>query len=142
MRPALASLFFALQSPSLNMTDPNCSKIKQEIHLVFETWETAWNSGSVEGYCQAYLESSRTRYVGNETILGHDAICQHFRERGVKGSLSSNLVDINVITPDSALVYGEYRLVVEQETFQGVFTVMLERSDKGWKILADHSSAR
>ena len=77
-------------------------------------------------------------YGWQETL---DRYEQHYPDRAAMGTLTFSDLDITVLAPDAALVFGRWRLKTEQGEPNGLFTLLFRKSDAGWRIVADHTSA-
>jgi len=45
-----------------------------------------------------------------------------------------------VLSKDAALLFGRFRLTREADEPTGLFTLLVERHDERWLIVADHTS--
>ena len=106
-----------------------------------------WNEGDIEAFMEeAYLRSDSLRFVGSTgEILGYDNILERYRraypDRSAMGHLTFELRAIDVLGPKHAAVFGAYALQRETDTPTGLFTLILTKTEHGWRIVHDHTSA-
>jgi ketosteroid isomerase-like protein len=57
------------------------------------------------------------------------------------GMLTFSALDITLLSPDSALVLGSWKLQRAKDRPHGRFTLIFKRLPEGWRIVRDHTSA-
>ncbi len=57
------------------------------------------------------------------------------------GTLVYTDIDIKILNDESALVFGKWILRRSTDTPWGLFTLLVRRTETGWKIVADHTSS-
>lgn len=109
----------------------------------------AWNRGDLDGFLATYLNSPETTFVGrNGPIRGLDAIRQtyqqsYWQQGGPKDLLGFRDMEVRPLGNEHALATGRYVLTDRQSgsaTATGIFTLVLQRTSDGWRIIHDHSS--
>ena len=128
------------------ISTPENKKTEDAIHRVFEDGCAAWNRGDLDGYLASYWDSSTTLWVSSGSLLrGRKAIVAAYKARfstpQQMGKLTLDDLEIDVLTPTDAIVFGRWRLVDDGQGSRGFFTVQLRRIDDLWLFVADHSSA-
>ena len=121
----------------------NMSKVADEVRKAFDTWTSAWNSGDVDGYLEAYENSDTVRYVsGSKIIHGKEDIVKKYKEKGIKGQLALGNFEVDDIGLENAIAFGEFLLTIDENTkAKGVFTVHVRLQNGLWRIHSDHSSS-
>ncbi|MGA2736700.1 MAG: SgcJ/EcaC family oxidoreductase [Bryobacteraceae bacterium] len=119
------------------------------IRVVMTQSEEAWNRGDLPAFAAYYDDSPETTFVGKEVVRGGvQAILARYRKayptRDAMGTLSFSNLDVRMLTPDLALVTGEFHL--ERTTAgggnaAGRYTLILRKRRDGWKIIHDHTSS-
>jgi len=117
-----------------------------EIRKLLADQVSAWNRGDVRGFMQGYWQSSQTTFSGaNGTLRGWQAVfdrySREYPNRQARGALAFSHLEIIVLTPDAALVCGEWALARASDHPSGVFTLVLRKLPEGWRIIHDHTSA-
>ena len=49
-------------------------------------------------------------------------------------------LDIIIISKESALVFGKWKLKREHDEPNGLFTLLFRKTKSGWRIIHDHTS--
>lgn len=110
--------------------------------------QSAWNRGDVEGFLRrGYWESPElTFFSGGEVVKGFDLMLTRFLAHYKTGTAESGeltFADIEVVAlgPEHALARGHWFVDFAKQPDQGgLFTLVLERADAGWRIVHDHTS--
>jgi len=120
--------------------------IAGSVRAVLDQQVRQWNAGDLEGFMQGYDKSPRTRFAsGGDVNLGFQTVFDRYRkrygDRAAMGTLTFSEVDITVLAPDAAVVFGRYRLQREKDAPTGLFTLLFRKTGEGWRIVHDHTSA-
>lgn len=123
------------------------------IRAVMAAQQAAWNRGDVEDFMHGYKDASDTTFVGSTVRKGYRAILASYREhyatKEQMGRLTFSGIDVRLL-PDTngtvhyAAVTGRFHLdrtahgSVAQD--DGVYSLLWEKTEAGWKIILDHSS--
>ncbi|MGV6851787.1 MAG: hypothetical protein ACWA5R_06375 [bacterium] len=59
----------------------------------------------------------------------------------MKSQIQVELIDINNLGDNYALVFGRWSLQRETDQPHGLFTLTFEKTVLGWKIIHDHTSS-
>jgi beta-aspartyl-peptidase (threonine type) len=105
----------------------------------------AWNRGDFEGFMAAYWRSPHMTFQsGNQRLSGWDMLLKRYRTNyagAARGELSFKDLTTEILTEDIAYVLGRYHLEYPDGTREGLFTIILKRFPRGWRIIHDHSSS-
>jgi ketosteroid isomerase-like protein len=117
------------------------------IATVLDAQVAAWNRGDLEGYMTGYWQSPQLEFYSGATVTrGWQETLDRYRKRyqgegKEMGKLTFANLRIDVVTPDEAVVCGEWHLDVKSgPPAHGLFTLILKRLAEGWRIVHDHSS--
>jgi ketosteroid isomerase-like protein len=118
---------------------------KRAITNLLEKQRLAWNRGDLDGYMQGYWKSDSLLFVGkNGPKYGWKTTLENYKktypDEDAMGTLTFNILQINVIDLKNAFVLGGWKLKREKDEPQGFFTLWLRRIRGEWKIVSDHSS--
>jgi ketosteroid isomerase-like protein len=137
---SLAILLVSCQSPH----DPSADKMA--IARVMFDQQNAWNEGDIEKYMTGYLRSDSLRFAsggnityGWQTTL--DRYLKGYPDAKTMGKLTFSKIDIRLISKTSALVFGKWELEREQDHPWGLYTLIFEKTNEGWRIVHDHTSS-
>ncbi|MBI1354622.1 MAG: SgcJ/EcaC family oxidoreductase [Acidobacteria bacterium] len=120
---------------------------EDEIRAVLDAQVEAWNRGDVEAFMTGYAESPDTLFVGKEVRRGYQAVLERYRrdypDKGRMGTLRFSDLEVRPLGPNHASVLGRFHLTraaADGGDAQGIFTLVFERSESGWKVILDHTS--
>ena len=133
-------------APAASATD-TIPGIETQIARMMERSADAWNRGDLDGFMSDYFRSPTTTYIGSSgSASGWEAIRARFAPRFQAGALRDSLryeaVAGRPLGTDHALATARYVLFRDGRVSEtGPFTLVLRRTDEGWKILHDQSAA-
>jgi len=124
---------------------PDTKSIEKEIFAVLDQQVDAWNKCDINGYMAGYWKSDSLRFAsGNKINYGWQKTLDSFKNRyntpETIGYLTFSDVKITVLSEDAALVFGRYMLERKEDAPSGIFTLIFKKKEKGWRIVADHTS--
>lgn len=120
---------------------------RKSIEKVLDDQAAAWNKGDLPGFMKGYLESDElTFFSGDKKTKGWKATLERYQKRyqadgKEMGKLSFEELSIDFLGSDHALVRGRYRLKMKSETPTGIFTLIMLKTQAGWRIIHDHTSS-
>jgi ketosteroid isomerase-like protein len=122
------------------------SKPISAIRAVLDAQAAAWNRGDIDGYMQGYDRSPHTEFVGGDSITrGWQEVFDRYKKkydtREKMGALTFSDLEITMLSKNSALVLGRWRLKRASDEPHGVFTLLFRKTLAGWRIVHDHSSS-
>jgi ketosteroid isomerase-like protein len=109
--------------------------------------QAAWNRGDLDGYMRGYVKSdelvftsgSKIRRGWDETYAKYKA--KYGNDRSTMGTLAFEILGVQALGADGAIVLGRWSLTNTPVAGGGVFSVALERTASGWVVVHDHTSA-
>ena len=118
-----------------------------EIVKVVLVQEKAWNNGDLEGYLKGFKDSPDTIFMARQISRGFAQIAGDYRRnypnRTVMGQLSFSELEAHPISDNLAICLGRYHLDRGRKDgggADGMFSLVLEKTGDGWKIVLDHTS--
>jgi beta-aspartyl-peptidase (threonine type) len=123
------------------------SKAATEIRAVLDAQVAAWNKGDLAGFMDGYWNSKElTFYSGKDKRQGWEETFERYKKRyqgegKEMGQLTFSELDIKPLTDDYAVVKGRFHVEMKKEKLDGIFTLIMRKTDKGWKIIHDHTSS-
>ncbi len=114
---------------------------------VLTTQEQAWNRGDLRGYMDGYLRSPELVFTsGGNVRRGWDETFAKYQARygsdpSTMGTLGFDILSIQPLGADGAVVLGRWRLTDTPVAGGGLFSVVLARTPTGWKVVHDHTSS-
>ena len=118
----------------------------QDIKSVLSAQAEAWNKGDIEDYMAGYQESDSLRFAsGGNVSYGWETTMNRYKKGypdiATMGTLVFSDIDIRIISDDAALVFGKWELERDADHPWGLFTLLFRKTDKGWRIVHDHTSS-
>jgi uncharacterized protein (TIGR02246 family) len=118
---------------------------ESQIRSVLFRQEAAWNRGDTDGFLAGY--ASNATFVGDKITRGLNELRvryqSHYPTRASMGHLTFSDLEIHLLGPDYAYVIGHWRLERTADgggDTGGNFTLIFRRTEKGWKIILDHTT--
>ena len=135
---ALAVAVFAAPEQTANSAN--------QIRSVLQAQQDSWNRGDVDGFMNGYARSASTVFISEDTIRrGWQTVCDRYKQkysnREKMGTLAFSDLEITLLSSDSAVASGRWRLKRANDQPHGRFTLILKRLPDGWRIVHDHTSA-
>jgi uncharacterized protein (TIGR02246 family) len=147
LSPVLLVLAFASLPALAQQQLTTVPKEELEIVKVLLAQEAAWNRGDIDGFAQAYKDSPDTLFVTNSVNRGFAGMVEAYRRdypnRAIMGTLSFSELEAHPLDERFAVVIGRYHLErgkKEGGNADGIFSLVLEKTEKGWKIIVDHTT--
>jgi beta-aspartyl-peptidase (threonine type) len=127
--------------------EPKPPPAKDAIRAVLDAQVVAWNKGDLDGFMKGYWESKDlTFFSGGTRTSGWQATLERYQKKykadgKEMGQLTFTELDIDVLSADSAVVRGRWKVKMSKEEPSGLFTLIFKRFPDGWRIVHDHTSA-
>lgn len=117
-----------------------------QIRSVLQGQQAAWNRGDIDGFMNGYVRSASTVFISEDTIRrGWQTVRDRYRKkyssRAKMGTLAFSDLEITLLSSDSAMASGRWKLNRASDQPHGRFTLILKRLPEGWRIVYDHTSA-
>lgn len=133
-------IVFALQVTS------NAQTGRQKILERLDQQTTCWNGGDLECFMQTYWKSDSLLFIGKKGLTyGWQNTMDNYREsypdRLAMGKLNFEILSIKPVNDDCAFfVIGKWHLSRAMGDLEGIFSLLWEKIEGEWVIVADHSS--
>ena len=119
---------------------------QQAIRAVLDQQVAGWNRGDLDAYMQGYVHSNELTFFSGATVTrGWEPTLERYKKRyqgegKEMGTLTFSDVVIDVVAGDAAFVRGHWHLTMSKESREGLFTLLMRKTDQGWRVVHDHSS--
>jgi ketosteroid isomerase-like protein len=145
-RIAIASCTHMAMAVALFAAPEQTANAATQIRSVLKAQQDAWNRGDIDGFMNGYARSASTVFISEDTIRRgwqtvRDRYKQKYSNRAKMGTLMFSGVEITLLSSDSAVASGRWRLKRANDQPHGRFTLILKRLPEGWRIVHDHTSA-
>jgi ketosteroid isomerase-like protein len=123
------------------------SKQELDIIKVLVAQEDAWNKGDLQTFIQGYKNSPDTLFVTHQVFRGVDGMIDEYRHnyptKAAMGTLGFSELEVHPLDERFAVVLGKYHLDRGKKdggNADGIFSLVFEKTDQGWKIIVDHTT--
>jgi ketosteroid isomerase-like protein len=157
LRAALCSLVLSL--PAVGQTADKASSAPDaatlapasqeqlDVAKVLLAQQDAWNRGDIEAFATGYKDSPETLFIGSSIRRGFADMLAGYRtkypNRDAMGTLAFSDIEVRPISDTYALVIGKFHLERSKKgggAANGVFSLLFQKTQDGWKIIVDHTS--
>jgi beta-aspartyl-peptidase (threonine type) len=121
---------------------------QSEIAAMLSRSAAAWNAGDLAGFMDDYARDSLLSYVsGSRVLYGWQTLYDRYQraffdEGKTHDSLAFDSLRVRALAPDVALATARFALLrADSVVASGPFTLILRKTDDGWRILHDHTSS-
>jgi ketosteroid isomerase-like protein len=142
------------QSPEDKQTqaqadDPlhTASRVELDVAKVLLAQEKAWNRGDLEGYAKGYKDSPETLLLGRQVLKGYAQILEDYKHTyptaASMGTLAFSELEVHPLSESFAICIGKFHLDRSKKQggpADGQFSLVLEKTGEGWKIVLDHTT--
>jgi ketosteroid isomerase-like protein len=123
------------------------SRVELDVVKVVMAQERAWNAGDMESYVKGYKDSPDTLFVGRQISKGYAQILQDYQRnystRASMGTLAFSELEVHPLSETFAVCLGKFHLDRPKKDggpADGIFSLVMEKTDQGWKIVLDHTT--
>ena len=117
------------------------------IRGVLAAQQDAWNRGDLDGYMAGYEQTDALIFTSGSKIRRgwretHDKVrTKYGSDKSTMGKLGFEILGVQQLGADGAIVLGRWKLVDTPVAGSGVFSVALRRTSAGWRVVHDHTSS-
>jgi ketosteroid isomerase-like protein len=146
---ALALTFLAPSLVSAQVPNPLHTASRQELDIVkvLLAQEEAWNRGDLATFTSSYKDAPDTLFITHQVSRGFAGLLDEYKRdyptRAAMGTLSFTELEVRPLDDNFAVCIGRYHLErgkKEGGAAEGLFSLTFEKTDKGWKIIIDHTT--
>lgn len=140
MRIAFTTLLFAL---SIHLFAQ--SKDEKKIRGILATQTSAWNNGDISQFMKGYWENDSLMFIGKSGVTyGWTNTLNNYKkgypDTAAMGKLHFNLIQVKKLSKKYYHVTGKWFLKRTIGDVGGHFTLLFQKINGRWVIIADHSS--
>lgn len=143
-------LFAGTNTQAQNPEDnPLHTASRQELDVikVLLAQEKAWNKGDIDGFMEGYKDSPETLFIGRQVSKGFREIIAEYKHdypsKSSMGQLGYSELEVHPLSETFAVCIGHYHLERGKRdggSADGLFSLVLEKTDDGWRIVVDHTT--
>jgi ketosteroid isomerase-like protein len=124
------------------------SREELDMIKVLNSQERAWNKADIEGYLSGYKNSPDLLFVADGKVTrGFDQLLADYKRnyptKDSMGVLTFSELEPHVMGETFGVVLGKYRVERSKKmggTAEGMFSLVFEKTDDGWKIVMAHTT--
>ncbi len=123
------------------------SREELDVIKVLTAQERDWNHGDLDAFATGYKKSPDILFVGRQISRGYDQMLGDYKfnypNREAMGVLSYADLEPHILDEHYAVVLGRYHLDRNKKAggaADGVFSLVMEKTTGGWKIIVDHTT--
>ncbi|MGH9595337.1 MAG: YybH family protein [Edaphobacter sp.] len=148
----LVALSLTLLAPALlpaQEPNPLHPATHQELDIikVLLAQENAWNNGDLAAFAAGYKDSPDTLFITRQVFRGFAGLVDEYKHdypnKAAMGTLTYSDLEVHPLDENFAIVIGKYRLDRSKKdggSAEGLFSLVFENTDSGWKIVLDHTT--
>lgn len=109
--------------------------------------EAAWNRGDIASFAEGYKDSPNIIFVTHDVSRGYAGLVEEYKRdyptKASMGTLTYSDIEVHTLDENYAVVIGRYHLDRGKKdggNTEGLFSLVFEKTDKGWKIILDHTT--
>ena len=151
MNKASLVIAFALLAGCYDTQERGDTVGAEELHAIVDELltdsEEKWNGGDLDGFMYWYQRGPETSFMGSDgPFYGWEQIRERYAPRFGPGASRDSLrfenLETRPIAPWLGLATARYVLFQEDSvTATGIFTLVVENTPEGWRIIHDHSNS-
>jgi ketosteroid isomerase-like protein len=143
---AIAITFFILITITISVAAKPTDTAVAQIQSLLHSQQDEWNRGDIDGFMNGYARSASTVFISEDTVRrGWQTVRNRYRkkysDRAKMGTLTFSDLEITLLSSNSAVASGRWKLKRTNDQPHGRFTLILKRLPEGWRIVHDHTSA-
>ena len=118
---------------------------ESEILSILESQTKAWNSGDLDHFMVGYLKTDSLMYIGKSGVTyGYNATLDRYKKNYAgpdnMGKLRFDILHLKPLGKKNYMVVGKWSLTRKAGDVGGHYTLIFEKQNRKWVIIADHSS--
>ncbi len=120
-------------------------KDEQAIRQLLSVQTSAWNKGNLEQFMQTYWQSDSLLFIGKTgpRYGWANALANYkkgYPDTTAMGQLHFDILQTKRLSPVYFFIAGKWHLQRSIGNLDGCFTLLLQKINQRWVIVADHSS--
>lgn len=132
--------------PDVEQATVSSDEVVDAVRAVLDEQVDAWNDGDIRSFMRGYHRSDSLIFISNGTMrrgwqANLYAYVRNYPDEASMGTLSFEDITIEPLADNAALAYGIWRLEREEDEPIGLFSLVFKHTDRGWRIIHDHTSS-
>ncbi len=115
-----------------------------QITTVLHKQQAAWNQGDIDSFMEGYWKSDSLTFIGrNGLTYGWQNTLENYKksypDKTSMGQLEFEIIKIDLLSPEAAIMVGRYTLVRDKDRPSGLFTLVWKKINTQWLITSDQT---
>ena len=141
----LLFLLWGILSLTAYAQKPTPAAVKAVTAILYEQ-QADWNAGDISSFMEGYWQSDRLVFMGSQgPTFGYENVKQRYEKnyatKALMGRLQFTVIDVQQHSPTVIQMLGKFELERSGGNASGYFSLLWRKTDEGWKIVSDHTSA-
>lgn len=120
------------------------TKITSDIKTVLDDQQYAWNAGNIDEFMLGYWQSDSLTFIGSKGLTyGWQKTLETYKksypDKATMGQLHFEVLKLDVLSDEAAIMIGRYTLIREQDQPTGLFTLVWKLINGKWVIVSDQT---
>jgi ketosteroid isomerase-like protein len=144
---AFASAVPSRALPAQTTNLKTASQLELDVIKVLLRQEAAWNRGDLDSYAEGYKNSPDTLFINTQVQRGYDSMLaeyhRNYPSKESMGTLNFSDLEVHPLGDGFAVCIGRFHLERGKKAggnADGLFSLVFEKTPKGWKIVVDHTT--
>lgn len=121
------------------------SKDEAAIRKLLDIQTKAWNNGNIEAFMKGYWENDSLMFIGQSGVTyGWTNTLNNYKKNypdtAAMGKLSFDIITVKKLSDKYYQVVGKWYLTRSIGDASGHYTLLMQKINGEWVIIADHSS--
>ena len=118
---------------------------EKDILKVLHEQQTAWNNGDIENFLKGYWKDDSLLFIGSKgPTYGWQKTLDNYKKtypnKEMMGILEFSDIQVKMLGKKHAYVFGKWKLIRANDTPNGIYTLVFQKFNDGWKIISDHTN--
>lgn len=136
----LICFIYACVNSSNNASANNAEEIKK----VLLKQQNAWNAGNIDQFMEGYWRSDSLTFIGRNGLKkGWQNTLENYKksypDKDAMGQLKFEIFNLDILSPDSAVLTGRYTLERKLDSPSGLFMLIWKIKNNTWVITTDQT---
>lgn len=123
------------------------SQQELDIVKVLLKQEDAWNRSDLDAFAEGYKKSPDIIFITHQISRSYAGMLDEYKHdyptKAAMGTLTYSEIEVHTLDEKYAVAIGKYHLdrgKKEGGNADGLFSLVFENTDQGWKIIIDHTT--
>ena len=117
---------------------------EKDILHVLQQQQLDWNKGDIESFMNGYWKSDSLLFIGSKgPTYGWQKTLDNYKKsypnKEKMGVLEFSDIQVKMLGKYYAYVFGKWKLIRQNDSPNGIYTLVFQKFKDGWGIISDHT---